>query len=224
MYRLELIIFDMDGLLVDTEIHYRTGWLVASKKLGIPLEKDVVDTWVGKGVHETSQYLFKLTGQRELVQQLREEREKYFYRQLNTGKVELKQGAFELIRFLRENGIALALVSSSARKRAEAILEYFGVLSAFQYTVFGDEVRHVKPDPEPYLRVLSASKKKRNSVLVLEDSLTGVEAAMNAKLSAIMVPDDSFYSSPFKDVPNNVQAQFHNLFEVKSYLSEVYIK
>lgn len=66
----ELIIFDMDGLLVDTEIHYRNGRVVAAKEEGIDLDKGVVDSWVGKGINYTTDYFDRVTGNEEITKKL----------------------------------------------------------------------------------------------------------------------------------------------------------
>lgn len=215
----ELIIFDMDGLLVDTEVHYRDGWIAGAKELGIDLDGSIVASWVGKGITFTTDYLDELTGSEEITNKIRENRERYFYQQMETGKLHLKRGAKDLIVSLYENGYKLGLATSTAEKRSIDILKHFDLYKYFTYKIFGDKVENVKPYPDLYDNIIEqANMEDRKKALVIEDSLTGAKAAERAGINVLLIPDNSFHDDFFTDVPKNVLKQFKDLIEVKEYL------
>lgn len=215
----ELIIFDMDGLLVDTEIHYRNGRVVAAKEEGIDLDKGVVDSWVGKGINYTTDYFDRVTGNEEITKKIRENREKYFYQQLESSKVNIKKGAKDLIISLYNEGYKLALATSTAEKRSSDILNYFDLLKYFTFKTFGDKVKNVKPNPDLFNNIIEQAKiADRSKALVIEDSLTGAKAARNAGIEVLLIPDNSFHGDFFENVPDNVVRQFRDLIEVKEFL------
>lgn len=221
MLDFQVAIFDMDGLMVDTEIHYREGWKAAARRLQVPLKDEIVDSWVGKGVPETTRYLMELTGDPEIIRKMRREREAYFYEQLKAGRVRLKKGLKELLNFFQEHGVRLAAASSTYSQRGRAIFEHFQLFEEFEIIVFGDQVQKVKPAPDLYLKVLDYfSEVDKSQVMVLEDSTTGARAAYHAGLSVFLVPDSSFYNRLFDNPPENVIRQFFSLDEVRQFLEQ----
>lgn len=103
-------------------------------------------------------------------------------------KTSLMNEIVDVLEWLRDKNIKLALVSNSSKKQVETILKYYKLNKYFQINMItSSDVKLGKPDKEPYLRALEKSGLLKNEVIVIEDSLTGVTSAKNAGLNYIMV-------------------------------------
>lgn len=202
--QLKLIVFDMDGLLVDTEKVYFAGWHHALKEHQIEAPEGMISSWVGKGMYESMQELDQLTHDHEWTLKIRETRERYFFRELEEGRVKTKPYAREVLTKAKER-YTLGLATSTMGKKAIRILETLDLLDYFDYPVFGSEVENLKPAPDLYLEVLKRSKRTAKEAIAVEDSITGTQAAASAGLATFLVPDLNF-SFDQKNVPSNVVA------------------
>jgi HAD superfamily hydrolase (TIGR01509 family) len=190
-YQIKGLLFDLDGLLLDTEKTYQEGWLVASQALGVDLLPSEVSQWSGLSWLQTKAMLERLYGG-EITAQLRQKREAYIYEQMISGAILIKEGATEILALAHQKGIKLALVTSTVSRRAIALLEKAGILSYFDVKIFGDKILQHKPLPQPYLAGLSELALQNDQVLAVEDSFTGALSATRADLSVFLVPDKSF--------------------------------
>lgn len=182
----------MDGLLVNTEKTYTEGWIFAIKETGLDVPTDVIYSWVGKSVHETTTYLNELTGNPLKTQKLRQLREIYFYDQLHLGQVGLKSYAKNILDLVKSKGLMVGLATSTSKQRAQDILSYHNIDHYFDYPTYGDSVSLLKPHPDIYLEVLRRANVPSNRAIVIEDSITGAKAATDASLATILVPDINF--------------------------------
>lgn len=190
--RMKGAIFDLDGLLVDTEKVYRDGWLWGFKHYGIEIPKEIVDTWGGKNWKQSFDILVKAAGSPEKVQAVRARREEYFYQQLRDGVIHLKPYATETLTELKDQKIKLGLATTTVTKRATDILEQFSLTALFDTMTFGDEVTENKPSPIPYLTALERTKLTASEAFAVEDSLVGATSASRAGMGVVLVPDTSF--------------------------------
>lgn len=189
---LKCIIFDMDGCLVDTEAHNVRSWERAFEIDGYPVNHTVIETWAGHGATYINNEVFKLTGDLNRAKKLRQLKDNIFMERLEAGRVSLKPYAKEILSFIKENKIKLGLVSSTFEYKALRILRYFKLLDYFDFMVFGDQVKNLKPDPEIYLLALDISQEDVSNCLVFEDSVSGVKAAKAAGFTHIVhIPDSS---------------------------------
>ncbi|HFD0689444.1 HAD family phosphatase [Enterococcus faecium] len=147
-------IFDLDGLLVDTEKTYRDGWLWGFQQFDIHIPKEIVDAWGGKNWKQSFDILVKAAGSPEKVQEVRAKREEYFYQQLTSGAIHLKPYAKEILADLKERHMKLGIATTTVTKRATDILDHFKLADYFDTFTFGDEVSENKPSPIPYLTAL----------------------------------------------------------------------
>ncbi|KAA9184441.1 HAD family phosphatase [Enterococcus faecium] len=147
-------IFDLDGLLVDTEKTYRDGWLWGFQQFDIHIPKEIVDAWGGKNWKQSFDILVKAAGSPEKVQEVRAKREEYFYQQLTSGAIHLKPYAKEILADLKERNMKLGIATTTVTKRATDILDHFKIADYFDTFTFGDEVSENKPSPIPYLTAL----------------------------------------------------------------------
>ncbi|MCD8084218.1 MAG: HAD family phosphatase [Clostridiales bacterium] len=183
------VIFDLDGLLIDSEMIYYEIEVDFLKKYGdtITLEEYAHNnsgkTLVENVSYMVNHYRLPISVEEGLTYVL--SREKEYFRK----GVFLKPGAEELLRFLGENGYPIGMASSSTRERAEGILARNHVLQYFDSTVFGPEITKGKPDPEIFLKASEKLKEAPSDCLVLEDSEAGIQAAYSAGIPVICIPD-----------------------------------
>lgn len=194
--QLRLLIFDMDGLLLDSEQAYRRGWLWVAKKNGLALTEADMAGWSGQSLDQTLAKLAGVLGDSKLVDQLRSEREVYIREQLQKDAIQLKPYAREVLEKAREKGLQTALATSTVRERATHYLDYHELWPLFDYVTFGDDVTHLKPDPESYLMTLAKAGVPADQALVMEDSITGATAATRAGLPVLLIPDQSLTEKP----------------------------
>lgn len=212
--RIKLAIFDMDGLLIDSEKVYSEGWLVGIKHYKADLPEDIVYRMNGRSPKQNTALLNSYLHDEDLVQNIRKVRMNYFNDQLAQGKVDLKPFAKELLVKLKDNHYLTALATTTAQKNAQPILEHHDITALFDYTVFGDQVNEVKPAPDLYLNILEQANTSNQEAIILEDSLTGAEAGKNANVNVILIPDPVF--TDVKAINDD------NIIAVYSHLGETY--
>ena len=181
------VLWDMDGTLVDTEPY----WFAAEHQLvdsfGNTWSEEHAHAVVGFDLLDTAAYIIEHGGvdlaPRDVVEHLLDA-------VITSCRQRLpwRPGARELLDELHSLGITCALVTMSWRRFAEAVLEQLPRAS-FEVTVFGDEVAHGKPHPEPYLRAASLLNVEPSTCVAIEDSPTGVASAHAAGCQVIGVPN-----------------------------------
>lgn len=211
------VIFDLDGLLVDTEIiSYRIlEEILAGFGYRFTLE-EYTRGFSGKpetvnATHLAEAYQLPWTPEETLERILRREEE------LHTQGVELKPGAKELLAYLQETGRGIAMASSSTRDRALNLLDQHGVTGYFQRFVFAGEVERGKPAPDVFLKACEKLGEAPEDCLVLEDSEAGIQAAHAARIPVICVPDLKTPERRFLDL---TAAVCPSLDQVIPYLSD----
>ena len=188
---LDCVLFDLDGLLVDSEpLQYR-AYRYAFDQFGIQLS---MDDWVRWHSAEASTARWVESQNLNLdVQQLREVKKSYYDR-LIVDELQLKPGAQELVKDCAKS-LQLAVVSASRRESIEACLDKFNLGHHFACYISGNEVARSKPFPDPYLAGLQALQTTADRAVVVEDSLTGFRSANAAGLTSIVCPDQ-FIAKP----------------------------
>ena len=182
---LECVLFDLDGLLVDSEpLQYR-AYRHAFAQLDIDLSMDDWIRW--HSVEASTARWVENEGLQLDVQQLRDCKKEY-YGQLIAEELVLKQGARALIEDCASQ-LKLAVVSASRRESIEACLDKFDLLQHFSTLVSGSEVARSKPYPDPYLSAMKALNTSARHAIALEDSITGYRAAKAAGLKCVVCPD-----------------------------------
>jgi HAD superfamily hydrolase (TIGR01509 family) len=186
MQVLQAVLFDMDGLLVDSErLWYETEAEVMAG-LGATWGPENQESLVGGSIDRTVAYMLNLTGPVETPGEIARRLLDGMAERLRAN-VPMMPGAKQLLDEVREAGLPSALVSSTHRKLMEYALDGIG-RDRFTLTVAGDEVAHTKPHPEPYLtaaRLLNADPRR---CVALEDSPNGTESATAAGCHVVAVP------------------------------------
>ena len=189
MRRFEAIIFDMDGLLLDTERIAQSAFLETCRDLGVCGQDELFIRCIG-----TNQALGRevlragLQGQVDFLRFEQLWEDKYVERTSN-GPIPVKEGALELLERIWSLQIPVAVATSTRTARAQEKLRKSGILDRFQTVVGGDQVRNSKPAPDIYLRAAEILNVRPEACLALEDSENGVRAAMSAGMTVVQIPD-----------------------------------
>jgi HAD superfamily hydrolase (TIGR01509 family) len=182
---LDCVLFDMDGLLVDSEpLQYR-AYHYAFEQFGINLS---MDDWIRWHSVEASTARWVEREQLDLDVQLLREVKKQHYEQLIATELNLKPGVRELIEDCSTD-FQLAVVSASRRESIEACLEKFELIHHFSVLLSGDQVARSKPFADPYIAAMKSLQTSPAHAIALEDSVTGFRAASAAQLACVVCPD-----------------------------------
>jgi HAD superfamily hydrolase (TIGR01509 family) len=182
------LLFDMDGLLVDTESTWFQVESVVLAELGAPWGDEHQAALLGGPLAGSVDYMLAHAGRpdvsaEDLSQRLLEGME----RRLRTEPVHWRPGAAELLSAAADAGVLCALVSSSLRQVVDAVLDAVG-RDRFAATVAGDEVPSTKPSPDPYLRAAELLGLAAYDCVALEDSEVGATSAIAAGCTTVVVP------------------------------------
>lgn len=186
---METLIFDMDGLLINSEKIYRESWIFVANKLGVNLNKENFDMKNGQSLKESIKKLKLITNDDNIINKFSIEREKYIKNQLDNKKISLKPYVVDVLDKATEMNLTLCLATSTYKKRAKMILTALGIFKYFDYVSFGDEISNPKPSPDIYKESLRKSGSSIVDTIAVEDSITGATAASRAGLKVILIPD-----------------------------------
>jgi HAD superfamily hydrolase (TIGR01509 family) len=184
----EAVLFDMDGLLLDTEVMYIEAMQQAARSLDREMALDFCHSMVGVPERECSLMIEAYYGDGFSIEEFRGR----FYgllRGLLEAGIPLKPGVVELLDFLADRGLPLAVATSSERRTAERHLAKAGILDRFTALATRNDVERPKPHPDIYLEAARRLGVAPERCLAFEDSNIGLEAAHASGAMAFMVPD-----------------------------------
>lgn len=179
------VLWDMDGTLVDTEPYWMEAETALVESFGGTWTHEQALTLVGQGL-ETSGAILQEAGVRMSVRDIVDHLTAEVTRMLAERGNPLRPGAADLLSALRSAGVRCALVTMSLRSMAEQVVAPFG--DTFELIVAGDDVTRPKPYPDAYLQACRALGVDPSEVVAIEDSPTGVRAAVAAGVTTIGVP------------------------------------
>ena len=183
---LEAVLFDMDGLLVDTEPLWFESETEVMARLGAPWTKADQERLLGGSMEHTVGYLLGKATRPAPPAEIARWMMDGMLRRAAAGRVTIRPGARELLAEIAAAGIPHALVTGSQREFTEAVLASTGL--NFTVTVTGDDVSRPKPDPEPYRLAAKLLDAAPERCVALEDSPSGVTSATEAGCLVIAVP------------------------------------
>lgn len=180
-------IFDMDGVLFDTECVFQQTWeeLAAERGLTLPVEfTEAISGTNGAVMCRVIERFFGVPDGLEIMTSCRAR-----VRDKLSREVPVKPGAREILAYLRGAGLRIAVASSSSRAQIESNLNLSGLRPYIDAILSGEEVTTGKPDPEIFLRTAAAIQCEPEACFVFEDSMSGVYAGHAAGCATVMVPD-----------------------------------
>ena len=207
-------IFDMDGLILDSERTVLNCWEKIGEKYGF---EDIVTygiSVIGKNKKATIDEFERVYG--EPGDRYEKELREIYNGLADKGLVPLKPHTLELLASMKRAGMKLAIASSSTREEVTSQMEVLGALPYFDTCVCGDQVTKSKPDPEIFLLACDALGVKPEEAIGLEDSFNGVRACKASGLYTIMVPD---IIQPDDEMKNLADVILPSLKEVQDFLN-----
>ena len=186
---LRAVIFDMDGLLLDSERVALSTFVDACREFGFDPDVEVYYKCIGGNALRTKEILIHGYGQSFPFDSIDKLWHAKYEREAGSRPFPLKPGALQLLRFLEAAHTRRAVVTSTRRESAVRKLSNAGLVSFFEFIVGGDDIGKSKPDPEIYLAACRRLEELPRRCLALEDSDNGVLSACSAGLMVIQVPD-----------------------------------
>lgn len=189
MNKLKGAIFDMDGLLIDTEKLYLRYWKQSAADFGYDMRDEHVYAIRSLARKYSIPKLKGFFGEDFPTEEVRAHRTELINAHIAEHGIDLKKGLFELLDYLRDKGIRLAVATATPRERTLKYLEKIGAADRFDAVVCGDMVTSGKPDPEIYLTAARELGLPPENCAAFEDSPNGLKAARAAGCQVIMIPD-----------------------------------
>ncbi|MEP7062369.1 MAG: HAD family phosphatase [Betaproteobacteria bacterium] len=189
-WRPRAIVFDMDGTLLDTETLALRAWQEAAAAVGATFESDLARTLIGRNFADCSSRLrAHFDAHHYPVDEVLGGWHASYEALVEREGIVVKDGASELLGWIRAAGIPCAVATTTRRERARSKLRDAGLLGHFVTVIGGDDVTHGKPAPDIYYAAAAALGVAAKDCLAIEDSEPGFRAAYAAGMTTILVPD-----------------------------------
>lgn len=216
MMRWRGVIFDMDGLLLDTERISREAWGAAADAVGVEFPPSWLVHIVGRSMKDIARVMGELGGPGFPVAHFMETANRYYLDAIETGEVPVKAGVVELLDWLDEREVPRVVATSTHGPTAEHKLEVTGLRPRFQGLMTGDKVSRGKPAPDIFLAAAALMGLPADSCMVLEDSENGIRGAHAAGAFPVLVPD---FLEPSTEVLALAGRRFQDLHQVRQWLA-----
>ncbi len=183
------VIFDMDGVMFDTERIAVDAWIEVLAGMGITAGLEQIRPGIGVNRKDAREIYLRVFGPDFDCDRAIALTGEYQNRWTEEHGVPIKPGLPELLDVLKKSGIKTAVASSTGEKRVRRLLELAGISNSFDAVVCGDMVEHSKPEPEIFLKTAQLLETAPEDCVVLEDSPNGIRAGWRAGMKVIMIPD-----------------------------------
>lgn len=210
---IKAVVFDMDGVIFDSEKLYRKHWMITGKEYGIDEdEMQSLCNLIAGATREHNEKLMKSHfGEDFDYGSFREKTMNRMDAEILANGVDLKPGVKELFQYLKENGYKIALATSTAEERASRNLKNAGILDAFDKIVYGGTVPNGKPAPDIYLKACKELGIAPSEAMGVEDSINGVKSSSAAGLYTVMVID---LIEPTEEIRPLADQIYNSLFDI----------
>lgn len=207
-------VFDMDGLMIDTEKLYLRYWKQAAADFGYTMEDKHVFAIRSLARKFSIPMLKGFFGEDFPTEDVRARRTELINAHIAENGIDIKKGLFELFGYLKNHGIKIAVATATPRERTLMYLEKIDVLGYIDAIVCGDMVTTGKPDPEIYLTAAAQLGLPPQECTAFEDSPNGIKSAYSAGCQAIMIPD---MTPPDEELMPMLSGVYENLEEAINY-------
>lgn len=182
-------VFDMDGLIFDSERIVQRSWNISGQRLGLGNVGEHIYYTLGLNRASRKKYYEENIKEDFPFDEFSKLTRKIFFEIVENEGLPMKKGVKEILTYGKENGIKLALATSSSRDYAMKCLKDASIDTYFDGIVCGDMVSHSKPDPEIYLKACELVGVNPKEAVAFEDAPAGIESAYQAGMKVVMVPD-----------------------------------
>ena len=191
---IKAILFDMDGILYDSEYYYMNGTIDQMRQYGYQGSEEAVYAIMGTTMEDTYRILYDLLDHRVPMETIIKGNERYFHEEHPINFKEIMfEGVPEVLRQLKEEGIRTAVCSSSPYDLIVESLKAMEIEDCFDFIESGENVPHAKPAPDIYLLAAEALGMAKEECIVYEDSALGIEAGKRAGIYTVARRDDRFH-------------------------------
>lgn len=212
---IKAVIFDMDGLMFDTERLNKEKMEEVLTLYGYKIYDEIFYKTIGVSKYSAINEFISFYGYNFPYKKIFSKRREIINDYIETNGVPIKYGLIELINYLKDNKIKIVVATSSYRKLANFLLSKANIINDIDFLVCGDDINNSKPAPDIFLKALEISDTKPCDAVVLEDSAMGIIAANKANIKAIVIPDIFPTKEEIKKI---CFREFTNLKLVKEFL------
>ncbi len=209
------VVFDMDGVLFDTEVICMRSWVAVAEKNGLPDMEEIFPRCIGGNADRSRKIVLEAYGENFDYAGFRQQASDWFWNDIEKNGLPVKPGAEEILQWLKENGWTVGLASSTRRSTVEEHLKQAGFWDFFSAVVTGDMVQRSKPEPDIYLLACERLSARPSETYAIEDSPNGVRAAHAAGMKTLMVPD---MLAPDEEMRSLSHRIFEDLYGVMEFL------
>ena len=184
----EAVIFDMDGVIFDTEKLYIDSCVEVGNKYNLKNVEEACFKCIGINSEASAEIMYDIFGRDFPLDKFRGEVDVLFKTRFEE-KAPVKPGVQEILTYLKQEGYRIAIASSTKKEGVTRELKQAGFLEFFDEIICGDMVEKSKPNPDIFLKAAECLGVEPEKCIVIEDSFNGVRAAYAAGMFSIMVPD-----------------------------------
>ena len=218
MKNIKAVIFDMDGILIDTERISFNAFKEVLSGYNYDMCEEFYLTMIGRNTKSIKELMLKEYGSDFPFEEIYDKKVKIAVDTIERDGVAMKPGVHELINYLNEKDYKIAVATSTRRERAHYLLEQIKIKDKVDYIICGDQVENSKPDPEIFLKAAKGLNMEPENCIVIEDSDAGILAASRAGMKGINVPDMKMPDDNMKKTAFKI---CNNLIGVKEYLESI---
>lgn len=211
---MKAVVFDMDGVLFDTETLCQDSWMAIAEERGLPGMAEIFPQCIGLNANDSKQVVLRAYGQDFAYEEFRQQASVWFWDYIEKNGLPVMPGVREILEWLKEHNWKVGLASSTRRSSVENHLEQAGLRDYFQTVVTGDMVEHSKPQPDIYLMACRELGVAPEEAFAIEDSTNGIRSAHAARMTPLMVPDMIAPDDEMKRLSSRI---FDSLLDVMEY-------
>lgn len=215
---IKAIIFDMDGLMIDSERVTFECYQERLKDMNLTMDEEFYKTLLGKPIKGICQRFYDVYGNDFPIENVIQDVHQLMAERFETERVPVKKGLVELLHYLKDNNYKTIVATSSNRDRVDKILAQAKITEFFDDSICGDEVTKGKPNPEVFLKSCQKLGVNVDEAIVLEDSEAGIQASYDANIKVICIPDMKY---PEKQYEEKTFKILKDLTEVTAYLKSL---
>lgn len=215
---IKAIIFDMDGLMIDSERVTFECYQEILKGMNLTMDEEFYKTLLGKPLKGIYQRFYDVYGNDFPIEDVIKDVHALMAKRFETEGVPIKTGLKSLLEYLKENNYKTIVATSSNRDRVDTILSQAQITDYFDDSICGDEVTKGKPNPEVFLKSCQKLGVNVDEAIVLEDSEAGIQASYDVGIKVICIPDMKY---PEKQYEEKTFKILKDLNDVTEYLKSL---